>query len=168
MASFQVEKFSRRLGQRNRSVTKMKQHCHAEMGIFTQDKYGDFFQIVKTSAGRIRLILNFAFDEQKAEEHLRACERIAVRFHARIADLVEDARSTAAHKLLDATNRVRDIEGKKLITSDFLMRRLKLLDVCVAPTDFIVTFTGSAYDDEHRLYRVRYGPRCGWRDVYIE
>ncbi|MCG8649060.1 MAG: hypothetical protein MI861_04470 [Pirellulales bacterium] len=155
-------------GDEHRHEKEMKTYRHPEMGRFTQDEFGGYFQLIKSPSGRIRLILDCGFDRARVEQHLKACEKIAARFHPKIAAVVDDASMKAATRLLNVTNEIRAYEGKKPISSADLQRRLKLLDVCVAPTNFVVTFSGNAYDDEHSLYRVRYGPRGGLRSVYIE
>ena len=138
------------------------------MGKFSSDNAGSYAQKRKSNIGNYLLLLNSDFGpKQQWDAHREAAAKIAVRFYDRIDQLVIDALDQAAKLLLKGCNIVRNEEGKPPLTSDQLKKKLKLVDVCVSPDEFVVTFVGRAYDNEHDLFRIRYGPRGGLRYAEI-
>ena len=65
-------------------------------------------------------------------------------------------------------NRILMAEEKKCVDAKTLERMLKVNDVCVSPVDFVLTFFGRPYDDEHGRFCVRCGQQGGIKDAYVE
>ena len=150
-------------------MIEVSSYQHPSMGRFKLDEFGGYVQIAKYRTAKIRLVLDCGFQgPEHRDEHLRRCERTGSRVYDQLDKLVNEARPVASQQLLDTTNMMRDFEGKRPISSSSLERQLKLLDVCVSPSDFFVCFSCNAYDDEHGLFKVRYGPRGGLKEVCLE
>ncbi|PQO39114.1 hypothetical protein C5Y96_04430 [Blastopirellula marina] len=146
----------------------MKVYEHPTIGKFILGDEG-YTQQQKSKIGKFPLLLDSDFGpKQQWDANREAAAKVATRFYDRIDQLVIDALDQAAKRLLKGCNIVRNIEGKAPLTSDQLKKKLKLIDVCVSPEDFVVTFEGRAFDDEHNLFRIRYGPKGGLREAYIE
>lgn len=147
----------------------MKTYDHSKLGKFIVNDEGSYEQRQKSSIGKYPLLLDSDFGPKPQwDQNREAAAKIAAGFYGKLESLVVDSLELASKRLLKGCNIVRNIEGKSPLTSDQLKKKLKLIDVCVSPDDFVVTFEGRAFDDEHNLFRIRYGPKGGFREAYIE
>lgn len=141
---------------------------HPRMGRFTRTEENDYVRTVRTAGRNVRLVLNVGYQgPNRVADLLHASASRAARIYDRLGQLVAAAHRLAAHCCLGTANENREFEGKPPLTRDGFAKRLKLLDVMVSRDDMTVAFTTDAYDDEHRLFWVRIGPRGRLRDVEI-
>ena len=145
----------------------MEVYEHPTMGKFVLDE-SSYAQQQKSKIGKFPLLLASNYGpKQQWDQNRDASAKVAARLYDRIDQLVVDALEQAAKRLLKGCNIVREEEGKSPLTSDQLKKKLKLQNVYVSPDDLVVTFEGRAYDNEHDLFQIRYGPRGGFRYAEI-
>lgn len=141
----------------------MKTYDHPTMGKFILDE-GSYAQQQKSKIGKFSLLLASNYGPKPQwDKNREASAKVAARIYNRLDQLVINALDQAAKRMLKGCNIIRNEEGKSPLTSDQLKKKLKLKEVYVSEDDFVVTFEARAYDNEHNLFQLRYGPRGGFR-----
>ena len=115
------------------------------------------------------LLLDCAFEGLEREpEHLEACAKIAAGVYDGLDRLVARAVELASTRCLPYVNRIRSGEGSPQLTAEEFGKRMRLIDVCISPDDGVITLGANSYENEHNLVRIRFGPRGGLKEAYIE
>ena len=147
----------------------MKIYTDPDIGKFKLNDDGYFTQTVKAGRQRIRLVIDTYIDgSTESEKQFHSSLRVASRVHHELDQLVEKAKDIASTELLAETNETREEEDLKPISSKALRGKLKLLDVVCGAKEIFVNLSCSAFEDEHGLFVVSFGPKGGFRSVVCE
>lgn len=82
--------------------------------------------------------------------------------------MVEQAARIVSTQCLDPVNRIRAFARKPAFTSEQLRRRIRLVDLSIAPGGGSIGFLANPYTDEHDRLGVRFGPRGGLKEGEID
>ena len=144
----------------------MKRFDHPALGRFTRDEFDGYCQRLRLVGRRVVLTLDCGFEgPERVAVHLAACLKIAERVHGSWERMVEQAARIVSTQCLKTVNRIRAFERKPAFTSEQLRRRIRLVDLSIAPGGGSIGFLANSYTDEHDRLRVWFGPRGGLRDA---
>jgi len=151
------------------AVQQARHFDHPTIGRFTRDEFGDYVRNVVAGGRRIPLLLNCAYEgDDRLPRNLKACAAIAARIYPDLERLLERSARMASVQCLPIVHQIRDYEGTRRLTSEELRKRLKVSGINVSPDDGVIHFLVNSYADEHSSACVRFGPRGGLREAYIE